>query len=154
MLYLILSFLAGITIVINMIFNGRLAQKTGPINGVIINYLMATLSSIILCVAMMRSMPSWATFKTMPLFYLLGGFIGVLTTHLFNIIVPKVPAVYIVILRFIGQILASALIDYWFLATFSKGKVIGGALYLIGLILNAKVDKQYQAENLKLGGNA
>ena len=84
----------------------------------------------------------------MPLPYFLGGFIGVLTTYLFNIIVPKVPAVYVVILRFIGQMLTSAIIDYIYLDIFSKGKVIGGVLFLIGLIINAKVDYKYNQEKL------
>lgn len=43
------------------------------------------------------------------------------------------------ILRFIGQMLTSAMIDYIYLDIFSKGKVIGGLLFLIGLIINANV---------------
>jgi len=62
---------------------------------------------------------------------------------LFNIIVPKVVTVYIVVLRFIGQMLASAVIDYIYLDIFSKGKIIGGVLFLIGLMLNARVDNKY-----------
>ncbi|MDZ5034503.1 DMT family transporter, partial [Clostridium perfringens] len=96
MIYIFLSFITGITIVINMMLNGKLAQTEGKINGVIINYLMATISSILLCIIMIKSLPSYASIKSIPLFYLLGGIIGVLTTYIFNIIVPKVPAVYIV----------------------------------------------------------
>lgn len=65
---------------------------------------------------------------------------GVLTTWIFNLIVPRVPAVYVVILRFVGQMLASAVIDYVYLDVFSKGKVIGGLLFLLGLLLNARAD--------------
>ena len=72
---------------------------------------------------------------------------------MFNIIVPKIPAVYIVILRFIGQMLTSAIIDYVYLDIFSKGKIIGGALFLMGLIINAKVDNNYKEKNLKLSEN-
>jgi len=133
--------------------NGKVAQKEGMINGVIINYLMATISSILLCAIMINSMPSYTSIKSIPIPYFLGGFIGVLTTYMFNIIVPKVPAVYIVILRFIGQMLASAVIDYIYLGIFSQGKVIGGALFLIGLIINARIDNKYKQKDLNLNKN-
>ncbi|MDT8717499.1 DMT family transporter [Clostridium sp. 19966] len=139
-MYICLSFLTGITIVINMILNGRLAEREGMINSVFINYLMAFLSSILLCIIMIDSIPSYSALKSTPLPYFLGGFIGVLTTYLFNIIVSKIPAVYIVILRFIGQMLTSALIDYFYLGIFSKGKLIGAALFLMGLIIYSMPD--------------
>lgn len=153
MIYIFLSFLTGVTIVISMMLNGKVAQKEGMINGVIINYLMATISSILLCAIMINSMPSYTSIKSIPIPYFLGGFIGVLTTYMFNIIVPKVPAVYIVILRFIGQMLASAVIDYIYLGIFSQGKVIGGALFLIGLIINARIDNKYKQKDLNLNKN-
>lgn len=153
MLFIILSFFIGITIVTNMMLNGKLAQREGMINGVIINYLMAVLSSVLLCAIMINSMPSYSTIRAVPPVYFLGGFIGVLTTYLFNVIVPKVPAVYVVILRFIGQILTSAIIDYIYLDIFSRGKVIGGVLFLIGLVINAKADSKYEQKLIKLSEN-
>ena len=152
-MYTFLSFLTGITIVINMMLNGKLAQREGMVNGIIVNYLMATISSILLCIIMIKALPAYSTIKAVPLLYFLGGFIGVLTTYLFNIIVPKVPAVYVVILRFIGQMFASAIIDYVYLHIFSKGKVIGAILFLIGLIVNAKFDVKYKQENIRLSEN-
>jgi len=136
-----------------MMLNGKLAQKEGMINGIIINYLMATISSTILCAIMIKSIPTYSAIRSVPLPYFLGGFIGVLTTYMFNIVVPKIPAVYIVILRFIGQILTSAIIDYIYLDIFSKGKIIGGVLFLMGLTFNAKVDSKYAQKNLKLNEN-
>ncbi|MDF2548286.1 MAG: hypothetical protein K0R93_3184 [Anaerosolibacter sp.] len=149
MIYIGLSFLTGITIVINMMLNGKLAQKEGLINGVMINYFIATLSSIALCIIMIRSIPIYSAIRGIPLLYLLGGFMGVLTTYMFNVIVPNLPAVYVVILRFIGQMLASAMIDYIYLDIFSRSKIIGGILFLLGLIANAKVDRRYTEENLQ-----
>lgn len=153
MIYIGLSFLTGITIVVNMMLNGKLAQRKGMINGVMINYFMATLSSIALCMIMLRSLPTYSTISTIPLPYFLGGLIGVLTTYMFNLIVPNIPAVYVVILRFIGQMLTSALIDYIYLDIFSSGKVMGGFLFFIGLMVNAKVDSKYSEENLELSGH-
>lgn len=149
MLYILLSFLTGIIIVVSMMLNGRLAQREGMINGVIINYASAFMSSLLLCAVMLKTMPSYSNLRMIPLSYFLGGFLGVLTTYLFNIIVPRVPAVYVVILRFVGQMFASALIDYIYLDIFSRGKVIGGALFLIGLSINARVDSRNRQKQLK-----
>lgn len=153
MLYMFLSFITGITIVINMMLNGKLAQREGMINGVIINYLSAVISSILLCVIMVKSIPSYSVIGDVPLLYFLGGFIGVLTTYIFNLVVTKVPAVYVVILRFIGQMLTSAIIDYIYLNIFSRGKIVGGVLFLIGLIINARIDNKSAQENLELSNN-
>lgn len=141
-LYILLAFLVGVNIVISMMINGKLSQKEGMINGVIINYFMAAASSVVLCAFMIDSIPSYEVIRSVPLPYFIGGLIGVLTTYIFNILVPKVPAVYVVILRFIGQMFASAAIDYLYLHIFSKGKVIGGVLFLIGLSLNARADNK------------
>jgi len=147
MLYIVLAFLIGINIVINMVLNGRLAQREGMINGVIINYFMAVVASLILCDTMFKAVPDYTSMKGIPLPYFLGGFIGVLTTFLFNLVLPKVPALYVVILRFIGQMLASAVIDYLYLNVFSVGKVLGGVLFLTGLIINARMDVKRLSES-------
>ena len=148
-MYILLSFLTGISIVINMILNGKVAEKEGMINGIIITYLIATISSIILCAIMVKSMPVYNSIANISLTYFLGGFLGLLTTYLFNIIVTKISALYIVILRFIGQMFTSAIIDYLYLGIFSKGKVIGATLFLIGLIINSNVDKKYKEKEAK-----
>jgi uncharacterized membrane protein YdcZ (DUF606 family) len=141
-MYILLPFLAGVTIVINMMISGELTQKEGMINGVFINYLVATISSFIMCAIMIKSIPAYTALRGVPLPYFLGGFIGVLTTYLANVIVPKVPAVYVVLLRFIGQMITSAIIDYAYFHIFSAGKVIGGMLFITGLIINVKFDNK------------
>lgn len=151
-MYLLLAFFIGVSIVINMIMNGKIAQKEGMVNGVLINYLVAAFTSILLCAIMMDRIPNYETLKSISLIYFLGGFLGVITTYLFNLIVPRVPAVYIVVLRFIGQLLTSALIDYLYLHVFSIGKIIGGCLFFIGLILNARADEKYEKEKIQLLG--
>ncbi|MGE5678056.1 MAG: DMT family transporter [Pseudomonadota bacterium] len=148
MFYFVLAFLTGVSIVVNMVLNGRLAQREGMINSVAISYLSAAAASILLCAVMLGSIPSYSSIRKIPLPYFLGGAIGVLTTYLFNLIVPKVPAIYIVILRFTGQMLAGAAIDYIFLDIFSRGKLIGGALFLAGLVINARLDDLYARQEL------
>lgn len=148
-MYIFFSFLTGVLIVISMVLNGQLSKKVGIINSVLINYLTATISSLTLCFIMVNSINSYSSISNIPLVYFLGGAIGVLTTYLFNIVVHKVPTVYTVILRFIGQMLTSAIIDYWYFNIFSMGKVIGCILFLIGIILNAKSNEKYKQNQIK-----
>ncbi|WP_132245357.1 DMT family transporter [Marinisporobacter balticus] len=145
-MYIILAVLIGVAIVVATILNGKLSQKIGVVNDVMINYFMASIVSILLCFITREHMLSIEILIATPVYYFLGGFIGLGTIFLLNITVPKIPAVYIVIVPFIGQILTSAVIDYFYLDIFSKGKIIGGCLFLVGLLYNARVDKKYKED--------
>lgn len=136
-----------------MMLNGQSSKKIGIINSVVINYLTATISSVLLCSIMVGFTFSYSSISHIPLIYFLGGGIGVLTTYLFNVIVNKVSPVYTVILRFIGQMFTGAIIDYVFLNIFSVGKVIGCILFLIGILLNTKADEKYKKQQLTLINN-
>ncbi|MCB2311305.1 DMT family transporter [Clostridium tagluense] len=152
-MYIFFSFLTGVLIVISMMLNGELSKKIGIVNSVVINYLTATISSLVLCFTMINPISSYSSISNIPLIYFLGGAIGVLTTYLFNVIVHKVSTVYTVILRFIGQMLTSAIIDYVYLNIFSIGTIVGCILFLIGIILNTKSDENYKQKQLKLLNN-
>lgn len=149
-MYIFFSFFTGILIVTSMMLNRQLSKKVGIINSVFINYLTAAISSLALCFIMINSINSYSSISNIPLVYFLGGAIGVLTTYLFNIVVHKVSTVYTVILRFIGQMFTSAIIDYWYFNIFSIGKVIGCILFLIGIILNARSNEKYKQDPLTL----
>ncbi|MBU3129085.1 DMT family transporter [Clostridium tagluense] len=152
-MYIFFSFLTGVLIVISMMLNGELSKKIGIVNSVVINYLTATISSLVLCFTMINPISSYSSISNIPLIYFLGGAIEVLTTYLFNVIVHKVSTVYTVILRFIGQMLTSAIIDYVYLNIFSIGTIVGCILFLIGIILNTKSDENYKQKQLKLLNN-
>lgn len=142
-LYIILAFIIGLDVVIATILNGKLAEKIGITNGTFINYFVAFLSSIILCFIMKEKFLSLELLMSVPLYYFISGVFGILVVFIFNIVTPNVPAVYIVILPFIGQMLTSSLLDYIVLDTFSKGKLIGGIMFFFGLIYNISIDKKY-----------
>lgn len=148
-MYIFFSFLTGVLIVISIMLNGELSKQIGAINSIVINYLTATLASIIFYSIWLNFISNTSTIANTSLVYFLGGAIGVLTTYIFNIIVHKIPTVYTVILRFIGQMLTSAIIDYLYFNIFSIGKVVGCVLFLIGIILNVKSDEIYKQKQLK-----
>jgi uncharacterized membrane protein YdcZ (DUF606 family) len=133
-MYIILAISIGFAVVISSILNGKLAQKVGIMNGMIVNYITGFIASVLLSVVMRERIPAISTFYSTPIYYFLGGAIGVAMLFLMNTIVPKISAVYIVILPFIGQIITSAIIDYIYIGVFSTGKIIGSILFFIGLI--------------------
>lgn len=143
-MYIVLGLLIGFSVVIGTILNGKLAEKIGIINDVIINYCVAVISSLILIIIIGEDIPQFEHLASLPFYYYIGGVFGLAVILSYNIIVPKVPAVYIVLISFIGQILTSSLIDYFYLDILSKGKIIGGILILVGLLYNNYVDKKYQ----------
>lgn len=143
-MYIILGLLIGFSVVIGTILNGKLAERIGIINDVIINYTTAVISSIILIIIIGEDIPQLEHLTSLPFYYYIGGFFGLAVIFSYNIIVPKIPAVYIVLIPFIGQIITSSLIDYFYLDILSKGKIIGGILILVGLLYNNYVDKKYQ----------
>jgi uncharacterized membrane protein YdcZ (DUF606 family) len=144
-MYLILAIIIGVAVVFSCIINGKLAQKIGLMNGMIVNYLTGFTASVVLFLIMKKETPTLEIFASIPVYYFLGGFIGVAILFLMNIIVPKIPSVYVVILPFIGQILTSAVIDYIYFDVFSKGKIMGGVLFLVGLFYNIRVDRKYSS---------
>ncbi|WP_026051002.1 DMT family transporter [Clostridium tunisiense] len=77
----------------------------------------------------------------------IGLYNSTLIHHIFGFILILI--VSTVILRFIGQMLTSAIIDYWYFNIFSMGKVIGCILFLIGIILNAKSNEKYKQNQIK-----
>lgn len=145
-MYILLGLLIGVSVVIATILNGKLAERIGLINDVIINYAVAVGTSVIIILIMGEKIPQLDILIDLPVFYYLGGFLGIAVIFTFNIIVPKIPAVYIFIIPFIGQILTSSLIDYLYLDILSKGKILGGFLVLVGLLYNIRVEKKFQNE--------
>ncbi len=143
-LYILLALIIGFIVVIATILNGKIAQKIGIVNDVFINFFVGLLSSILLMLLFKNNIFEISDLLSIPSYYYLGGLIGLIVICLSNIIVPKIQAAYLVILAFIGQILTSALIDYLFFDLFSKGKIVGGLLILIGLAYNIGIDKKYE----------
>jgi uncharacterized membrane protein YdcZ (DUF606 family) len=141
-MYIILAICIGFAVVISSILNGKLAQKVGLMNGMIVNYIIGFSASVLLSLVMREKIPTTEIFYSTPIYYFLGGVIGVLMLFLMNTIVPKISAVYIVILPFIGQLITGAIIDYFYTGVLSTGKIAGSALFFIGLLYNTRVDNK------------
>jgi len=71
----------------------------------------------------------------------LGGAIGVMTVWLSNVVVVKIPQLYITLLMFVGQVFTGVLLDALRDGAFSVANLIGGSLVALGLALNLLLER-------------
>lgn len=142
MIYIIISIIAGVTIVIGRTINSILAERIGIFQGTFFNYVVGLLFSLIFLIFSKETFPSsFSNFHSIPFFAYLGGLLGVITIVVSNYMTPRISSFYLTLFIFIGQLFTGILFDYITLGTVSIGKIIGGILVLIGLTYNLIVDK-------------
>lgn len=148
-LYILLAILAGVSIVISRIFNSRIAEEIGTIQGTYINYLTGLATAFIFFIVSKEYITiGMINYSNIPFYAYLGGAIGILVVLLSNYTTPKVSSFSLSLLVFIGQISIGILIDYYSYKTVSMGKIIGGILILLGLSYNMIIDKNVESTSL------
>ena len=131
---IVLSICAGITIVLSRNVNAVLANEIGALQGSFVNHVVGLPLSILFLLIMGRGeLGSSFAVNTASLWIYIGGAFGVLLVMLYNIIVPKVPAFYVTLLTFVGQVFMGLLIDI-LLDNGYSGKTIWG-----GILVSARV---------------
>lgn len=141
-IYIIISILAGVTIVIGRTINSNLAERIGIFQGTFFNYVVGLLFSIIFLIFSKETFPTtFNSFSSIPFLAYLGGLLGVITIVISNYMTPRISSFYLTLFIFIGQLFMGVIIDYTTIGTVSIGKVIGGILVLVGLTYNLIVDK-------------
>ena len=142
-LIIILSILAGASTVIARNINSSLAEKIGMVQGTFYNYVTGLIGGILVFLISREFMNfSYDALKSVPFWAYLGGVLGVLVVSSSNIVTPKVPAFYLTLLMFIGQLFSGIVVDYFKEGVISTGRLIGGVLILSGLTYNLFVDKK------------
>lgn len=147
MLYIILSVLAGVSIVLSRVVNSNLSKKIGLFQGTFFNYLTGLSFSIIILAISKDGFNTNAIFSgNVPFQAYLGGFIGVLFVAFSSYITPKMSAFYLTLFTFVGQLLGGIIIDYFSLNILSTGKIVGGILVFVGLAYNLFIDKKSESD--------
>jgi len=142
LVYLLISIIAGVTVVVGRIINSILADKIGTFQGTLINYLVGLSFSILfLFISNEKFSISYINMKAIPLWAYFGGLSGVVVIVLCNYITPKISSFYLTLLIFIGQLFIGIIIDYFTFHDLSIGKLIGGLFVLLGLTYNLWLDK-------------
>lgn len=138
---IIVSVLAGASVVFGRIFNSKMAEKMGLFQGALFNYIAGLIISILLTLVMREYLVfSHEQFMGIPLWAYLGGILGIGIVVLSSYLTKKVSAFYLTLLIFIGQLVIGVLIDYFVTGEITFGKSIGGIIVILGFIYNLKVD--------------
>lgn len=145
-MYIALALLPGIFVIVCISINGQLAKRVGLIQAGITNFGVGLISALIyafvlggLTFSNLISFPD-----NVPIYYYLGGAIGSGIMLLNSLIINNLPAVYVTILVFLGQLVTGMTIDYMSSSTLSYGKILGGIIIVIGLYTYIKGDNLAQ----------
>ncbi|MES5893338.1 DMT family transporter [Bacillus cereus group sp. RP43] len=145
MLYICIAILAGVSIVIARIINANLAKEIGNWEGTFFNYITGLFFSMLFLIFSSDSLYiSSHTLQSIPVAVYLGGLVGVIVISLSNYITPKIPAFYLTLLIFIGQLFTGTVIDFFLSNELSIGKIVGGIFVLIGLTYNLLIDRPFK----------
>lgn len=132
----LLSIAAGVSVVLSRTVNACLSQKTGSLNGSLINHLVGLPITIIMAVLITSGSAFTPAFSISRLWIYGGGIFGVLVVLLFNVIVPQIPAFKLTVLTFIGQIFTGILLDLVFGKGYSNASFTGGIIIAAGIAVN------------------
>jgi transporter family-2 protein len=142
-LAVLVSFIAGINIVISRTLNAKLAELTSIRTSTFYNYLIGLLVAVPVCFLFGQNEAAFTAFAVSPSIYLyFGGIIGVGVVLLSNITVTRISSFYLSLFLFIGQVFSGILIDMVISQTFSPRNLIGGIFVAIGLSVNLLLDRK------------
>ncbi len=136
-------FFSGVLLVISRSYNSRLADQTSLYISTFFNYVCGLLTAIPVFLLFGGGEAVWAGLVLAPNGWAyLGGAIGVATVWLSNLVVVKIPQLYITLLMFVGQVFTGVLMDALMDGAFSTANLIGGALVALGLALNLLFERR------------
>ncbi len=136
-------FFSGVLLVISRSYNARLADETSVYISTFFNYVCGLAAALPVFLLFGTNEPIWAGFVLAPNWWTyLGGAIGVVTVWLSNIVVAKIPQLYITLLMFVGQVFTGVILDALMDGAFSTANIIGGVLVALGLALNLLFERR------------
>ena len=145
-LAVVISFFAGVNIVVSRTLNAKLAECTSVRTGTFYNYVTGLLISVLVCLLFGRGEAAFESFVLSPRIYIyFGGIFGVCIVLLSNMTVMKISAFYLSLFLFIGQVFSGILIDVVITGTFSPRNLIGGVFVALGLCVNLLLDRKSAA---------
>jgi uncharacterized membrane protein YdcZ (DUF606 family) len=156
MIYYILALFMGVIVVITPVLNGQLTLRTSTYKTAHLSFIVGGLSATAIFLIFGNSIIGTGFLSnTQPLYYS-SIFFGVFLILLMNYYSSRIPAFLIVIIPFVGQTITGVLVDYYLIDKFSLTKLIGAGVILLGLYINAQIEKRDRKKRLikeNQGGN-
>ncbi|MCL2403417.1 MAG: DMT family transporter [Coriobacteriia bacterium] len=146
----LISFSAGICVVLSRTLNAKLAEKSSVYTSTFFNYVIGLSLSIVALLVLgqgeLAILPT-LSLSPDPLIYL-GGLLGASVVLICNITVARVSAFYLTLLMFVGQIFSALIFDMAISQTFEPLLLAGGLLVALGLVIDLVIDKKYRPQDL------
>lgn len=143
MIYSLLALFSGCLVIMCMALNAHLAKRIGIFRGTLVNYITGLVSTVLVFIILGLPFAGFAkNLGQIPVWVFLGGCIGVAVVAAYNVVVPKVPTVYVTLLSFSGQLLAGIFIDLLIGRSVSWGKIAGVILIFAGVVYNSFIDRK------------
>ena len=134
------SFLSGWTMIFARMANAALATRCGMGYSTVVNYVTGLLGSLAVFAAMGLPMSTAFPAPGQSLLIYTGGALGALGIFLANVVTPRLPALQMSLIVFVGQVFSGMGIDA-LLGRFSLGTLVGGVLVAAGMIGNMRADR-------------
>jgi len=137
------AFASGASIVTSRVLNARLAVHIGTRRGVFMTHITGLLVALPLLLLLGRGEAGFhLDYLFTPMFFIyLGGMMGVMVIMLDNVTAVRIPAFYLALMLFVGQVSAGLAVDFVIDSAFSFVNLLGGSLVALGLFANVMVDK-------------
>jgi transporter family-2 protein len=139
----VMSFAAGCMVVVTRTLSARFATLTSINISTFFNYVFGLSCAFLVLLLLGVNEPAVLSVGISPNIYIyLGGIIGACLVLACNILVMKVPAFYLSVLMFIGQVFAGIIIDAIIAQSFSAKLLTGGLLVAAGLCVDMWLEKR------------
>ncbi|SHI85049.1 Uncharacterized membrane protein YdcZ, DUF606 family [Dethiosulfatibacter aminovorans DSM 17477] len=136
-MYYILAVIMGVMIVVSPVLNGQLTLKVGTYKTSLLNFGIGTVVALAVLMVFGSESVSPVIVHVPPYKYL-GFFFGLFVILIYNHISSRLPAIYLVLLPFMGQTIMSTIVDYFIFDSFNFRKLIGVLLVFTGVWFNER----------------
>ncbi|MCL2187620.1 MAG: DMT family transporter [Defluviitaleaceae bacterium] len=142
----VLALASGTSIVMSRVFNARIATYIGTRRGVFFTHIVGLMVTLPLLMLLGGGEGGvyFGELLTPRFFIYIGGLLGVIVISLDNVTAVRIPAFYLALLLFVGQVSAGLVIDFILDGTANPINMIGGALVAGGLCLNVWLERRYE----------
>ena len=143
---LTLAFVNGCATVISKMINYRCTKYLGTNNGSLVNYVVASVLSLILLLVSSRFSVDLYAFKQAPWWLYRGGAFGIVAFIISMITLSHLKVMESTILLLVGQLTAGILFDAFVFQNISVKKLLGILLVAAGIIWDNKVSSTSRDE--------
>lgn len=143
-LYIILSFLAGVVLPIQVGLNATVAKSTSnPLFASILSFMVGTLGLLIYLMITRTSWPSATLLKAIPTYAWPAGLFGAFYVTVSILAAPKIGAATMIALVVAGQMACALVFDHYGWIGFPQvsinfWRILGGLLIVVGVVLIRK----------------